>query len=146
MSVIRVLIVDDVRLVRERFSLMLREHPECFVVAEASSAWEAVEKAKQYQPDVILLDISMPELNGLQAIPLIRNVAPQTEILIVTQHDNRLFAREAFAAGARGFLRKSDAGAELLKAVTDVFSKRRFISKTLQTSVSDPPAKGRLSA
>jgi two-component system response regulator NreC len=143
--VIRILIVDDARLVRERFCLMLGVQPEFQVVAEASSVWEAIDKAKLHQPDVVLLDISMPELNGLQAIPLIKNVAPQSEILIVTQHDNQFFAREAFALGARGFLRKSDAGAELLKAVTDVFSKKRFVSKTLQRIFPDPSA-GQLSA
>ena len=129
---IRILVVDDAQLVRKRLCLILAEHPEFQVVAEASSASEAIEKAKQYQPDVVLLDIAMRELNGLHATPLLKRVASQTEILIVTQYHNRFFVREAFAAGARGFLRKSDAGAELVTAVTDVFSKKTFISKSLQ--------------
>ena len=78
MAAIRVLIVDDAPLVRKRLCLMLSEHPEFEVVAEASSASEAIEKAKQCQPDVVLLDIAMPELNGLQATKLLKNVAPQT--------------------------------------------------------------------
>ena len=135
MSVIRVLIVDDARLIRERLRLMLGENPEVKVIAEASTPFDAIEKAKHCQPDVVLLDIVMPELNGLLATPLLKNVAPQTEVLIVTQYDNRFFVREAFAAGARGFLAKSDAGTELLKAVTDVFSKKRFISRSLQPTV-----------
>jgi two-component system nitrate/nitrite response regulator NarL len=114
---------------------MLGEHPQVNVVAEASSPLDAIEKAKHCQPDVVLLDIVMPELNGLLATPLLKNVAPQAEVLIVTQYDNRFFVREAFAAGARGFLAKSDAGTELLQAVTDVFSKKRFVSRSLQPGV-----------
>lgn len=134
MAAIRVLIVDDAPLIRERFCLMLAEHPEFEVVAEASNASEAIEKAKQYQPDVVLLDIAMPELNGLQATQMLKNVAPQTEILIVTQYDSHFIVGEAFAAGARGFLKKSDAGADLVKAVTDVFLKKQFLSKSLRAT------------
>jgi DNA-binding NarL/FixJ family response regulator len=137
MAAIRVLLVDDAQPVRKRLCLMLGENPEFEVVAEASSASEAIEKAKQYQPDVVLLDISMPDLNGLQATPFIKNAAPESEILIVTQYANRFFAREAFAVGVRGFLNKSDAGVELLKAVTVVFSKKRFVGKSLQPTVFD---------
>ena len=85
MAAIRILVVDDAQVVRKRLCLMLAAHPEILVVAEASSGSEAIEKAKQYQPDVVLLDIAMPELNGIQAAPLQKNVAPQTEILIATQ-------------------------------------------------------------
>ena len=146
MPVIRLLIVDDAPVVREKFCQIICENPEFKVVAQASSASEAIERAKQYQPDVVLLDIAMPDLNGLHATPLLKNVAPQAEILIVTQYDDRFFVREAFAAGARGFLKKSDAGAELLTAVTDVFSKKRFISKGLQTTLNDGFLRKRLSA
>jgi DNA-binding NarL/FixJ family response regulator len=135
--VIRVLVVDDARLFREQVCRILRGYTAFKVVAEASSAPEAIEKAKKLRPDVILLDIRMAYLNGLQAIPLIKSVAPQSEILIVSQYD---VVREAFAAGARGFLDKCDAGAELLEAVTEVFLKNKFVSKSLQTMIPDSPA------
>ena len=128
---IRVLVVDDNESVRELICTILAWHSEFKVVGQASSASEAIDQAKQLQPDVVLLDISMPDLNGLQASPLIKSAAPQTEIMIVTQHANPFFMREAFAVGARGFLTKSDAGAELATAVREVFSKRKFVSKSL---------------
>jgi len=131
--VIRVLVVDDIQLIRKRLSIILSEHSDVVVVAEASSGWEAIEEAKECQPDVVLLDISMPELNGLQAAPLIKQVAPAAQILIVTHHNSHFFMRAAFAVGALGFLEKKNAGTELLGAVKDVFSKRPFVSKSLQS-------------
>ena len=82
---IRVLVADDARLFREQVGRILRGYTALKVVAEASSAPEAIEKAKKHRPDMILLGIRMAYLNGLQAIPLIKSVAPQSEILIVSQ-------------------------------------------------------------
>lgn len=89
-------------------------------------------QAQECQPDVVLLDVSMPELNGLQAAPLVKKVAPDTEILFVTQYDNPFFVRQALAAGARGFLTKSDAGPDLLTAIRAVHMKREFISRGIR--------------
>lgn len=130
---IRILVVDDAEVVRKAIVRVLSTHPECRVVSEASNAGAGIEEAKHHQPDVVLLDISMPEMNGLQAISLIRSAAPHTEILMVTQHDNRFFVREAFAAGARGFLNKGDLGTELADAVSSVFLKNRFLSSRVRT-------------
>ena len=135
---IRVLVVDDIQLIRERLCAILSEHSEFVVVAEASNGREAIEKARKYQPDVVLLDISMPDLNGLQAAPLIKQAAPAAQILIVTQHNSHFFMRAAFAAGALGFLEKKDAGSELLKAVKAVFSKKAFVSKGLPPTFEFP--------
>ena len=135
---ISVLVVDDSQLIRKRLSTILFESSEAVVVAEASNGWEAIEKARKYQPDVVLLDISMPELNGLQAAPLIKGAAPAAQILIVTQHNSQFFLRAAFAVGVLGFIEKGNAGTELLKAVKDVFSKKTFVSKSLQPSFNCP--------
>lgn len=135
---IHVLVVDDIQLIRQRLSAILSEHSEFVVVAEASNGGEAIEKAREYQPDVVLLDISMPDLNGLEAAPLIKQAAPSAQILIVTQHNSHFFMRAAFAAGALGFLEKKDAGSELLQAVKDVFSKKAFVSKGLQPGFDFP--------
>jgi len=139
--VIRVLVVDDSQLIRETLSAILSKHSDFVVVAEASNGWEAADKARQFQPDVVLLDLSMPELNGFQAAPLIMNAAPAAAILIVTQHNHPFFMREAFAVGAVGFLDKGDAGLELHRAVNDVFLKKTFISKSLQLPVVDSSAR-----
>jgi len=135
--VIRVLVVDDSQAIRYSLSAILSGHSEFVVVGEASNGWEATDKARRFQPDVVLLDISMPELNGLQAAPLIKNAAPAAAILIVTQHNHPFYMLEAFAVGALGFLDKSDAGSELHKAVNDVFLKKTFVSKSLQPRVID---------
>jgi DNA-binding NarL/FixJ family response regulator len=135
--VIRILVVDDSEVVRKAICRVLSTGEQCEVVSDVSSACGAIEKAKKHQPDVVLLDISMPELNGLQAISLIKNVAPKSEILMVTQHDNHLFVLEAFAAGARGFLNKRDLGAEIIAAVDTVFLKSHFLSTSVRTAVFD---------
>lgn len=137
-AVIRVLVVDDIQVIRKLLCAILSEYPEFVVVAEAGNGLEAIEKAKQYQPDVVLLDISMPQLDGLQSAPMIKNAAPASQILIVTQHNNHFIMNAAFAAGVLGFLDKLDAVTELHQAVNDVFSKKTFVSKSLQLSSIQP--------
>lgn len=131
MTTIRILLVDDHELVRRNIRDFLAPEPDLDVVSEASSAYEAVRKAEACQPDVVLLDIGIPELNGLQAAPLIKKVAPNTELLFVTAYDNPSFVREAFAAGARGFLSKIDIGYDLVSAIRMVHLKRQFVSRSL---------------
>lgn len=98
------------------------------VIAEAADGLEAVRKAEEFQPDLVLLDIGLPELSGLHATGLIKKAAPKAEILVVTQYEEQFFARHAFAAGASGFLTKTKATAELIPAVRQVFGGKRFVS------------------
>lgn len=140
MPAISILIVDDYEVIRRKIAQILSTHPDFNIVGHACSGIEAVDKAEEYQPDVVLLDISLPGLSGLQAAPLIKKVAPKTEILIITSHDNLFFVREAFSAGARGFLSKAEVSEELIAAVIDVYSKKQFVSKNLKKKsvVCDP--------
>ena len=117
---IRILIADDHPVVRHGLRTLLEVHQGWEVVDEAADGLEALEKADRLSPDVILLDVSMPKMNGLEACRLIRKAAPSSEILIVTQHDSPQMKREAFAAGARGFVVKSNAGRDLLIAIETV--------------------------
>ena len=117
---------------------ILPESSDVAVVAEASNGWEAMERARKYQPDVVLLDISMPQLNGLQAAALIKQAAPGAESLVVTPHNSHFIIRAAFAVGVLGFMEKKHAGTELLNAVKDVFSKKIFVSRGLQFSFDSP--------
>lgn len=128
MTAIRILVVDDHVIVRRTLCSLLDAQADMKVIGEAADGTQAVRKAEEYQPDVILLDIAIPEINGLHAAPLIKQVAPDTEILMVSQYEERFFARHALAAGARGFLGKTRATAELVSAVRQVYSKKRFIS------------------
>jgi DNA-binding NarL/FixJ family response regulator len=114
---IRILIVDDHPVVRRGLRTLLEVREGWEVIDEAADGIEAVEKADRLNPDVILLDISMPKMNGLEACRLIRKTQPSSEILIVTQHDSPQMMREALEAGAWGYVVKSNAGRDLLEAV-----------------------------
>jgi DNA-binding NarL/FixJ family response regulator len=99
---------------------LLGGHPEWEIIDEAADGLEAVDKADRLKPDVVVLDITMPKMSGLEACRLIRKRAPASEILIVTQHDSPHMMREAIEAGARGYVVKSNASRDLLAAVEAV--------------------------
>jgi DNA-binding NarL/FixJ family response regulator len=133
------LVVDDNELIRREICAFLSLHPGLEVVAEATDGVEAIRVAETYQPDVVLLDISLPRLNGFQAAPFIKQVAPKAELLFVTLHDNPFFVREAFAAGALGFITKTDVPSQLAPAVEAVHRKAKFVSKHLAYILLDKP-------
>lgn len=133
MPVIKILIVDDHELIRRYIAGILATECDFDVVGQAGDGMEAVRRAEECQPDVVLLDIGLPGLNGLQAVPLIKRVSPKAEILMVTSHDHPFFVREAFDAGARGFLAKSDVAAELINAVCNVHLRKQFLSQTVRS-------------
>ncbi|SRR5260370_32931558 len=123
---IRILLVDDRPIVRHGLKTLLRAYPEWEVIDEAEDGLEAVEKAGRMKPDIVILDVSMPIMNGLEACRLIRKTAPKSEILIVTQHDSPQMMQEALGAGARGFVVKSNLVRDLRSAVVAVSEHRFF--------------------
>ena len=116
----RILIADDHQIIREGLRKILEEQSDWIVCGEAATGRETVAKALKLQPDVIVLDFAMPELNGLEVTRQIRAVLPHTEVLILTMHESEQLAREALAAGARGFVLKSDAGTAIVAAVAQL--------------------------
>jgi DNA-binding NarL/FixJ family response regulator len=128
---ITVLLVDDFGEFRAALSLLLKKKPELQIVAEASDGIEAVEKSRQLQPDVILLDIGLPRLNGIAAAQQIREVAPQSKIIFVTQETSADIMKEAIGSGGMGYVVKTKVESELLKAIDLVLEGKQFIGSGL---------------
>jgi DNA-binding NarL/FixJ family response regulator len=131
LSVLRILIADDHEVARKGIRCLLESHEGWEVCGEARDGREAVECAGKLKPDVLLLDIGMPNLNGLDAARQILAILPNARILILTVHDSEQVVREVLAAGARGFLLKSDAGRDLLAAVEALQHRRTFFTSSV---------------
>jgi DNA-binding NarL/FixJ family response regulator len=132
---LRVLIADDHEVARSGIRALLESHPGWEVCGEAKDGREAIELAGTLKPDVILLDIGMPNLNGLEAARQILGTSPNVAILILTMHDSDQMVREVLRAGARGFLLKSDAGRDLIAAVEALQLQRTFFTTKVSQMV-----------
>lgn len=125
---VRILLADDHDVVRRGLCEMLNAQPGWEVCGEAANGREAVKLALKLKPDVAVLDLSMPDLNGLEATRQIRREVPQTEVLIFTMHETEQLIREVLAAGARGYVLKSDAGRSLVSAVEALSRHKPFFT------------------
>jgi len=135
--VLRILIADDHEVARKGIRSLLEGHAGWEVCAEAKDGREAVDLAGQLKPDILLLDIGMPNLNGLDAARQILATMPDARILILTIHDSEQIVREVLAAGARGFLLKSDAGRDLIAAVEALQNRRTFFTSKVSQMMLD---------
>jgi len=142
MSQTRILVADDHEVVRNGIRSLLEAQPGWTVVGEAATGREALEKAKQLKPDVVILDISMPELDGLEAARRITKAAPQTEVLILTMYDSEQLVQEVLEAGARGYVLKTDAGRELVTAVEALCQHKPYFTSKVSQLVLDGYLKG----
>ena len=131
----RILLADDHAVLRAGLRLMLASHPGLEVVGEAASGAETLGLAETLQPDLILLDLSMPALGGLEALPLLRRIAPRARVLILTMHDDPQYLRQALQNGASGYVLKKAADTELIAAVRAVLRGEIYIHPSLTRSL-----------
>jgi len=130
-STVRVLVVDDYEPFRRLACWLLGERPALLVVGEASDGIEAVRRAEELKPDLILLDIGLPTLNGIAASRQIRELAPASKIIFVSQESSPDVVQEALNSGALGYVLKTRAGIDLLPAVEAVLEGKQFVSSGL---------------
>jgi two-component system response regulator NreC len=133
--VIRILLADDHILVRQGFKLILAEQPDMQIAGEAANGREAVELAEKLQPDVVIMDVTMPELNGIEATRRITAAAPRSRVLALSMHKDAVYVREILRAGARGYLLKDSADADLIAAVRAVAKGEGYLSPAISDAV-----------
>ena len=127
-SIVRVLVVEDYRPYQTFVTSLLESKPELQVVCEVTDGLEAVEMAQQLRPDVIVMDIGLPELNGIEAARRIRKLLPEAKIVFLTQERSAEVVQEALDLGAWGYIFKQKSGTDLLAGVAAILHGKRFVS------------------
>ena len=127
-AILRVLIVEDYEPMRRYIASKVQGQPQLQIVAEVADGTEAVQKAEELQPDLILMDVGLPTLDGIEAARRIQKVSPKSKILFVTENRSLDIAEEALRSGGVGYVLKSDAGRDLLPAIEAVLRGKRFLS------------------
>jgi DNA-binding NarL/FixJ family response regulator len=134
---IRVLVADDHAIVREGLGIMLGNQPDMEVVGLATNGREAIRMVDQYQPDVAVMDISMPELNGIEAISQMLPRHPNIKVIVLSIHETKPYVYRALKAGAKGYLIKETAGLEVVDAVREVYRGERYLSQRIADLLTD---------
>jgi DNA-binding NarL/FixJ family response regulator len=148
MKTLQVLLADDHKMVREGLRLLIDSQPDMHVVGEAANGREVLVQARELKPDVIVMDLSMPELNGLQATERLRSEAPEIKVVAITANEDESYLRQLAKVGAAGYVLKRSAGDELVKAITTVaaggvYFEATLASKALARQMGAPPTKTR---
>jgi len=139
---IRLLLVDDHPIVLDGIKSHLRAQPEFEIVGEASNGADALQKCRSLLPDVVLMDITMPQMNGLEATSQMRKLAPHAKILILTMHNSKEYIAQMIRAGARGYLLKGDSPAELVRAIKAVHAGEVFFAPSVSRVIVDQLVEG----
>jgi DNA-binding NarL/FixJ family response regulator len=137
MNALRIVVVDDHPIVRRGVRALLESRPGWEVIAEAATGRDAVEIAARLQPDIVVVDLSLPDLNGLDATRKILKESPRTEVLVLTMHHSEELVRDVLQVGARGYVLKSDADASLIAAIDSLRQHQPFLTSTVTQFVLD---------
>jgi DNA-binding NarL/FixJ family response regulator len=137
MKRIRILLADDHAVVRQGFKMILAAQPDMEIVGEAANGREAVELAEQLRPDVVVMDVSMPELNGIEATRRLASLVPRARVVALSMHKDSVYVREILRAGARGYLLKDSGAADLVAAIRAVASGESYLSPAVSNAVLD---------
>jgi two-component system, NarL family, response regulator NreC len=137
MKRIRILLADDHAVVRQGFKMILGAQSDMEIVGEAGNGREAVELADQLKPDVVVMDVAMPELNGIEATRRIAGSAPHTRVIALSMHKDSVYVREVLRAGARGYLLKDSGAGDLVSAVRAVAQGEGYLSPAVSDAVLD---------
>jgi DNA-binding NarL/FixJ family response regulator len=142
MEKITILIADDHTLVRETWSFILNTDPRFTVVAESGSGEEAIELAKKLRPNVVIMDINLPGMNGIEATQQIRKFSPGTKILGVSLHTQPTYARKMIQKGAMGYVTKNSSREEMFKALMEIQSGKKYICEEIKNILSEQVISG----
>lgn len=137
MKRIRILLADDHAVVRQGFKMILGEQPDMEVVGEAGNGREALQLAESLKPDLVVMDVAMPELNGIEATRRMIDAAPHARVLALSMHKDSVYVREILRAGARGYLLKDSVAGDLVFAVRAVAQGEGYISPSVSNAVLD---------
>jgi two-component system response regulator NreC len=132
---IHILLADDHAVVRQGFKMILAAQPDMEIVGEAGNGREALDLAGQLQPDVIVMDVAMPELNGIEATRRIADISPRSRVLALSMHKDSVYVREILRAGARGYLLKDSISSDLLAAVRAIARGEGYLSPGVSDAV-----------
>ena len=141
-DVVRILLVDDHAVLRSGLRLLLEREPDLEPIGEAATAEEAVRSLPRLSPDVVVIDVEMPGIGGLEGIALIRERAPDARVLVLSMHDQARDVRRAFDAGAHGYLPKAAADEDLVRAIRAVAAGERYVHPSLGAALAAPQAAG----
>jgi two-component system response regulator NreC len=131
----KVLIADDHIIVREGLKKLLDNEPDITVVGEATDGIEAIEKAKSLRPDIVVLDIAMPRLSGLEAVHLIKEALPEVKIVVLSMHKREAYVHQVFSSGALGYVLKASPSEEILEAIRTAYRGEYFLSSKIRSDV-----------